>query len=63
MTDFQEAAIEIVDHHLETRLAAAGNPVGLRETVIDLVTEALPQHVESLMGQQLDSLTDFGLSG
>ncbi|MET9347600.1 hypothetical protein [Streptomyces termitum] len=50
-------ATEIVDEYLAARLASAGNPAGLRETVIDLVAEALPQHVTPLMGQQLDLLT------
>ncbi|MER5711950.1 hypothetical protein [Streptomyces sp. NPDC002122] len=57
MTNFQEAATEIVDQHLATRLISAGDPPGLHETVVDLVTEAFPQHVQALMGHQLDSLT------
>ncbi|MGW4162231.1 hypothetical protein [Streptomyces sp. NPDC004788] len=55
--DSQAAATEIVDEYLEARLVSAGSPAGLRETVIDLVAEALPQHVTTLMVQQLDSLT------
>ncbi|MEU6934781.1 hypothetical protein AB0A05_37415 [Streptomyces sp. NPDC046374] len=56
--DSQEAATEIVDHHLEARVASAGSPAGLRETVIDLVAEAFPHHMTTLMGQQLDALTN-----
>ncbi|MFC8230664.1 hypothetical protein [Streptomyces sp. NPDC057287] len=57
MNDWRAFATEIVDHYLRTRLAAARGPAGLREAVIDLVSEAIPQYVEALMGQQLDSLT------
>ncbi|GLF95510.1 hypothetical protein [Streptomyces yaizuensis] len=57
MTNSQEVATEIVDHHLGTRLISAGEAPGLRETVVDLVAEAFPQQVETLMGQQLDLLT------
>ncbi|MFB6628128.1 hypothetical protein ACFCWD_35345 [Streptomyces sp. NPDC056374] len=56
LPDSQEAATEIVDEYLAARLASAGSPAGLRETVIDLVAEAFPQHMTTLMGQQLDSL-------
>ncbi|MEV2248766.1 hypothetical protein [Streptomyces sp. NPDC049970] len=56
MKDSRAVATEIVDHYLKSRLAAARGPVGLRGTVIDLVTKALPLHVEVLMSQQLDSL-------
>lgn len=57
MKDLRAVATEIVDHYLKSRLAAARGPVGLRRTVIDLVTEALPQHVDALIGQQLGLMT------
>ncbi|MEV0626370.1 hypothetical protein [Nonomuraea wenchangensis] len=57
MNDAREFATHIVDHYLGPRLDAAGSPAGLRETVIDLVIDALPD-VETLMGEQLDLLTN-----
>ncbi|MEU0283278.1 hypothetical protein [Streptomyces sp. NPDC006195] len=57
MNNPREFATHLVDHYLGDRLNAAGSPAGLRETVIDLVIDALPD-VETLMGMQLDLLTN-----
>jgi hypothetical protein len=57
MKDPRHFATSLVDHYLGARLDAAGNPPGLREAVIDLVTEAIPQRVQTLMDAQLDLLT------
>ncbi|MFE9132151.1 hypothetical protein ACFYOF_43230 [Streptomyces sp. NPDC007148] len=57
MNNPREFATHLVDHYLGARLDAAGSPAGLRETVIDLVIDALPD-VETLMGTQLDLLTN-----
>ncbi|MER6625429.1 hypothetical protein [Streptomyces sp. NPDC000931] len=58
MNEPREFATDLVDHYLGLRLDAAGSPAGLRETVIDLVTDALSEHVEPLMGTQLDLLAN-----
>jgi len=58
MKDPRHFATHLVDHYLGPRLDAVGSPPGLRETVIDLVTEAIPQHVQALMDAQLDLLTN-----
>ncbi|MFI1400481.1 hypothetical protein [Streptomyces sp. NPDC020681] len=58
MNDPRQYAAHLVDHYLGARLDAAGNPAGLREAVIDLVADALPEHVETLMSAQLDLLTN-----
>ncbi|MFC5813585.1 hypothetical protein [Nonomuraea harbinensis] len=57
MNDAREFATHLVDHYLGPRLDAAGSPAGLREAAIDLVIDALPD-VETLMGAQLDLLTN-----
>lgn len=57
MNNPREFATHLVDHYLSDRLDAAGSPAGLRETVIDLVIDALPD-VETLMGTQLELLTN-----
>ncbi|MET9804233.1 hypothetical protein [Streptomyces sp. NPDC006368] len=57
MNNPREFATHLVDHYLGDRLNAAGSPAGLRETVIDLVIDALPD-VETLMRMQLDLLTN-----
>ncbi|MFF5675745.1 hypothetical protein ACFY8S_37615 [Streptomyces hygroscopicus] len=57
MNNPREFATHLVDHYLGDRLDAAGSPAGLRETVIDLVIDALPD-VETLMGTQLELLTN-----
>ncbi|WP_143669107.1 hypothetical protein [Streptomyces sp. wa1063] len=56
MRNPREFATDLVDNYLGARLDAAGSPAGLRETVIDLVADALPDHVETLMRTQLDLL-------
>ena len=56
MNNPEEFAADLVDHYLGARLDAADAPAGLREAVVDLVTDALPGHVEALMGAQLDAL-------
>lgn len=60
MNNPEEFAAHLVDHHLGARLDAADAPAGLREAVVDLVTDALPGHVEPLMDAQLDALTRPG---
>ena len=57
MKDPRRYAAHLVDHYLGARLDAAGQAPGLRETVIDLVVAAIPDHVEPLMRMQLDLLT------
>ncbi|MFJ8955270.1 hypothetical protein ACIRO1_34780 [Streptomyces sp. NPDC102381] len=56
MNDPREFATHLVDYYLGDRLDAAGSPAGLRDTVIELVADALPDHVEALMSSQLDLL-------
>ncbi|MGW0825764.1 hypothetical protein [Streptomyces sp. NPDC002845] len=56
MKDPRRYVAHLVDHCLGARLDAAGHTPGLRETVIDLVADALPEHVETLTGTQLDLL-------
>ncbi|MFE4334456.1 hypothetical protein ACFRQM_35150 [Streptomyces sp. NPDC056831] len=58
MNNPREFATHLVDHYLGARLDAAGSPAGLREAVIDLVVEALPDHIETLMSTQLELLTN-----
>jgi hypothetical protein len=58
MTDPQRYATHLVEDYLGDRLDAAGNLAGLRETVIDLVADAFPDHIETLMGAQLNLLTN-----
>lgn len=60
MRDPRAYATFLVDHYLGARLDAADNPPGLRETVVDLVAEAIPQHVERLVSAQLDLLGNPG---
>ncbi|MER6194886.1 hypothetical protein [Streptomyces cyaneofuscatus] len=57
MNNPRQFAADLVDQYLGARLDAANSPAGLRETVVDLVTEALAAgHVEALMSAQLDLL-------
>lgn len=57
MNNPREFAADLVDQYLGARLDAANSPAGLRETVVDLVTDALAAgHVETLMAAQLDAL-------
>ncbi|MFI0779276.1 hypothetical protein [Streptomyces sp. NPDC021212] len=58
MNNLREFATHLIDHYLGARIEAAGSPAGLRETVIDLVIDALPDHVETLMSTQLEMLTN-----
>ncbi|MGV9270267.1 hypothetical protein ACWDRR_37130 [Kitasatospora sp. NPDC003701] len=58
MDDPRQYATNLVDHYLGVRLDAAGSPAGLREAVIDLVTDAFVENIEPLMSAQLDMLTN-----
>ncbi|MFF7591090.1 hypothetical protein ACFZCK_26750 [Kitasatospora purpeofusca] len=58
MDDPRQYVTHLVDHYLGVRLDAAGSPAGLREAVIDLVTDAFVENIEHLMTAQLDLLAE-----